>query len=198
MRYFHIYSTRARAIVKNVPNLPIVVVNFLFVALTSSLSSSLLPLSNAQSNSDFFLSNRTLNIYSPSNTEYDYTQAYGASAEDDSRNYAAYSYYGNGDDDDGVAYAAGNRLKSPRNVNANYCKDDKTEFCTDGIFTWHRSKVKNIYVGGIFPMIGGWPGGQCGLPSAIMALNDVNLNASILPNYRINLNWFNSEVNELF
>jgi hypothetical protein len=43
-------------------------------------------------------------------------------------------------------------------------------------------------------MVGGWPGGQSGLPSAIMALNEVNLNPSILPNYRLNLNWFNSEV----
>jgi hypothetical protein len=43
-------------------------------------------------------------------------------------------------------------------------------------------------------MVGGWPGGQACLPSAIMALNQVNLNESILPEYRLNLNWFNSEV----
>ena len=42
--------------------------------------------------------------------------------------------------------------------------------------------------------MGGWAGGQSCLPSAIMALNEVNLNASILPKYRIILNWFNSEV----
>ena len=66
--------------------------------------------------------------------------------------------------------------------------------CESGIFKWHKSKRKNLYVGGIFPMVGGWPGGQSGLPSAIMALNEVNLNPSILPNYRLNLNWFNSEV----
>lgn len=68
------------------------------------------------------------------------------------------------------------------------------KICQDGIFKWHASKTKNIYVGGIFPMVGGWPGGQSCLPSAIMALNEVNLNSSILPNYRVNLNWFNSEV----
>ena len=43
-------------------------------------------------------------------------------------------------------------------------------------------------------MVGGWPGGQACLPSAIMALNEVNMNASILPGYKLNLNWFNSEV----
>jgi hypothetical protein len=68
------------------------------------------------------------------------------------------------------------------------------EVCKQGIFKWHSNKTKNLYVGGIFPMIGSWPGGQACLPSAIIALNKVNLNASILPEYRLNLNWFNSEV----
>lgn len=68
------------------------------------------------------------------------------------------------------------------------------QVCQDGIFKWHEKKTKNLYVGGIFPMVGSWSGGQSCLPSAIMALNEVNLNASILPNYRLNLNWFNSEV----
>lgn len=71
---------------------------------------------------------------------------------------------------------------------------ESNNICTSGIFKWHKSKTKSIYVGGIFPMIGGWPGGQSCLPSAIMALNEVNLNTSILPDYKINLNWFNSEV----
>lgn len=68
------------------------------------------------------------------------------------------------------------------------------EVCSNGIFKWHRSKTKTLHVGGIFPMVGGWPGGQSCLPSAIMALNQVNLNKSMLPNYRLKLNWFNSEV----
>lgn len=72
------------------------------------------------------------------------------------------------------------------------CSD---EICQSGVFKWHKSKKKNLYVGGIFPMVGGWPGGQACLPSAIMALNEVNTKASILPNYRLNLNWFNSECN---
>jgi len=67
--------------------------------------------------------------------------------------------------------------------------------CQDGIYKWHKSKKRNLYVGGIFPMIGGWPGGQSCLPSAILALNEINLNPTILAGYRLNLNWFNSEVN---
>ena len=74
---------------------------------------------------------------------------------------------------------------------SNACEN---EICQDAIFKWHSTKHKNIYVGGIFPMVGGWPGGQACLPSAIMALNEVNLNHSMLPGYRLNLKWFNSEV----
>lgn len=76
-------------------------------------------------------------------------------------------------------------------------KDCLNNICSDGIFQWHKSKTKILNVGGIFPMVGGWPGGQSCLPSAIMALNQVNLNESILPNYRLKLNWFNSEVKNL-
>lgn len=94
-----------------------------------------------------------------------------------------------------------NKPREERVLNTIYnnYSEEKTScdqnICTNGIFKWHKSKTKNIYVGGIFPMIGGWPGGQSCLPSAIMALNEVNLNASILPDYKINLNWFNSECN---
>jgi hypothetical protein len=73
-----------------------------------------------------------------------------------------------------------------------YC--DKN-LCQESVFKWHESKKKKLYVGGIFPMVGGWPGGQACLPSAIMALNEVNLNANVLPGYKLELNWFNSEVN---
>lgn len=41
--------------------------------------------------------------------------------------------------------------KATRNANSGgQCYGD---MCIDGIFKWHRSKVKNIYVGGIFPMV---------------------------------------------
>jgi hypothetical protein len=71
-------------------------------------------------------------------------------------------------------------------------------FCQDGIFKWHKSKTRSLHIGGIFPMIGGWPGGQSCLPSAIIALNEINLNPTILPGYRLSLNWFNSEVGTLW
>ena len=66
--------------------------------------------------------------------------------------------------------------------------------CNDSIFKWHETKYKVLHIGGIFPMIGGWPGGQACLPSAIMALNEVNLNTNILSNYKLKLTWYNSEV----
>ena len=86
----------------------------------------------------------------------------------------------------GDNYSNLNNLSHPHT----YCEKS---VCHDGIFKWHESKTKKLYVGGIFPMVGGWPGGQACLPSAIMALNEVNLNADVLPAYRLELNWFNSE-----
>lgn len=83
---------------------------------------------------------------------------------------------------------------STQNYSDNVECNPTTHICNQGIFKWHANKSKNLFVGGIFPMVGGWPGGQACLPSAIMALNEVNMNASILPGYKLNLNWFNSEV----
>ena len=74
----------------------------------------------------------------------------------------------------------------------------ENSLCQENVFKWHESKKKKLYVGGIFPMVGGWPGGQACLPSAIMALNEVNLNAKVLPGYKLELNWFNSEVGIFF
>ena len=79
------------------------------------------------------------------------------------------------------------------NISDNLIECNK-DICKQGVFKWHANKTKNLYVGGIFPMVGGWPGGQACLPSAIMALNEINSNATILPEYKLNLNWFNSEV----
>lgn len=80
-----------------------------------------------------------------------------------------------------------------------YCKNGNEEtlpYCEDGVFKWHPDKVNELHVGGIFPMIGSWPGGQSCLPSAIMALNEINLNTRILPNYKLTLTWYNSEVSK--
>jgi hypothetical protein len=37
--------------------------------------------------------------------------------------------------------------------------------CHNDIFKWHPRKVNELYIGGIFPMWGSWPGGQACLPS---------------------------------
>ena len=106
--------------------------------------------------------NRTLNIYSPpsqsssssstSNSEYDYSQILQYSADNNGYNY---NYVSSGNNGDLIYYPSGdivnNNNKSTRNANSGgVCVG---EVCTDGIFKWHRSKVKNIYVGGIFPMV---------------------------------------------
>ncbi|XP_041091365.1 gamma-aminobutyric acid type B receptor subunit 1-like isoform X2 [Polyodon spathula] len=50
-----------------------------------------------------------------------------------------------------------------------------------------RSGKKTLYIGALFPMSGGWPGGQACLPSAEMALEHVNRRADILPDYELKL-----------
>nr|QVK45716.1 G protein-coupled receptor [Proales similis] len=82
------------------------------------------------------------------------------------------------------------KSRGVRRSDVTLCNGD---ICENGVFKWHKSKNKRLYLGGIFPMVNGWPGGQACLPSAIMALNQVNTNTSILPEYRLELEWFNSE-----
>lgn len=56
-----------------------------------------------------------------------------------------------------------------------------------------RSTIINI--GGIFPMTGskGWLGGQACLPSALMALEDVNARKDLLSGYTLNMVWNDSK-----
>uniref|UniRef100_A0A8C4ND84 Gamma-aminobutyric acid (GABA) B receptor, 1b n=1 Tax=Eptatretus burgeri TaxID=7764 RepID=A0A8C4ND84_EPTBU len=42
-----------------------------------------------------------------------------------------------------------------------------------------------LYIGGLFPMSGGWPGGQVCLPAVEMALEDVNKRPDILQGYKL-------------
>ncbi|XP_039624625.1 gamma-aminobutyric acid type B receptor subunit 1 isoform X1 [Polypterus senegalus] len=49
------------------------------------------------------------------------------------------------------------------------------------------SGKKPLYIGALFPMSGGWPGGQACLPSAKMALEHVNNRHDILPGYELKL-----------
>uniref|UniRef100_A0A1A7X6C2 Gamma-aminobutyric acid (GABA) B receptor, 1b n=1 Tax=Iconisemion striatum TaxID=60296 RepID=A0A1A7X6C2_9TELE len=51
---------------------------------------------------------------------------------------------------------------------------------------------KKLYIGALFPMSGGWPGGQACLPSAQMALDLVNNRSDILPDYELELIHYDS------
>uniref|UniRef100_A0A8K9WTK2 Gamma-aminobutyric acid (GABA) B receptor, 1b n=1 Tax=Oncorhynchus mykiss TaxID=8022 RepID=A0A8K9WTK2_ONCMY len=51
---------------------------------------------------------------------------------------------------------------------------------------------KKLYIGALFPMSGGWPGGQACLPSAQMALDLVNKRTDILPEYELELIHYDS------
>uniref|UniRef100_A0AAY4EKQ7 Gamma-aminobutyric acid type B receptor subunit 1 n=1 Tax=Denticeps clupeoides TaxID=299321 RepID=A0AAY4EKQ7_9TELE len=54
------------------------------------------------------------------------------------------------------------------------------------------SRKKKLYIGALFPMSGGWPGGQACLPSAQMALDLVNNRSDILPDYELELIYYDS------
>ncbi|XP_076610530.1 gamma-aminobutyric acid type B receptor subunit 1 isoform X3 [Chaetodon auriga] len=51
---------------------------------------------------------------------------------------------------------------------------------------------KKLYIGALFPMSGGWPGGQACLPAAQMALDLVNKRTDILPDYELELIHYDS------
>ncbi|XP_076006553.1 gamma-aminobutyric acid type B receptor subunit 1 isoform X2 [Genypterus blacodes] len=51
---------------------------------------------------------------------------------------------------------------------------------------------KKLYIGALFPMSGGWPGGQACMPSAQMALDLVNSRSDILPDYELELIHYDS------
>ncbi|CAL9706099.1 unnamed protein product [Knipowitschia caucasica] len=51
---------------------------------------------------------------------------------------------------------------------------------------------KKLYIGALFPMSGGWPGGQACLPSAQYAMDLVNNRTDILPDYELELIHYNS------
>ena len=55
-------------------------------------------------------------------------------------------------------------------------------------------KVKNLTIGGIFPMSGSWAGGQGCLPAVQMALEDVNRRQDILPDYNLHMDFDDSQV----
>nr|XP_040043792.1 gamma-aminobutyric acid type B receptor subunit 1 isoform X2 [Gasterosteus aculeatus aculeatus] len=52
--------------------------------------------------------------------------------------------------------------------------------------------ASKLYIGALFPMSGGWPGGQACLPAARMALDVVNKRTDILPDYELELIYYDS------
>ncbi|XP_072406250.1 LOW QUALITY PROTEIN: gamma-aminobutyric acid type B receptor subunit 1 [Chiloscyllium punctatum] len=52
---------------------------------------------------------------------------------------------------------------------------------------------QTLYIGALFPMSGGWPGGQACLPAAQMALRDVNNRSDILRDYELQLIYHDSK-----
>ncbi|XP_044027331.1 gamma-aminobutyric acid type B receptor subunit 1 isoform X1 [Siniperca chuatsi] len=56
----------------------------------------------------------------------------------------------------------------------------------------HYKGKKKLYIGALFPMSGGWPGGQACLPAAQMALDLVNKRTDILPDYELELIHYDS------
>ena len=53
---------------------------------------------------------------------------------------------------------------------------------------------KDIYLLGLFPFSGSWPGGLGQLPAVMMGLEDVNSDPSILPGYTIHMTVNNTQV----
>lgn len=58
-------------------------------------------------------------------------------------------------------------------------------------------KLKTLHIAGFFPMTGtgGWIGGSGCLPAAMMALNDVNARPDLLPGYKLELTFKDSQCN---
>lgn len=64
------------------------------------------------------------------------------------------------------------------------------------LLSWPRPSAgkKKLYIGALFPMSGGWHGGQACMPSAQMALDLVNNRSDILPDYELELIHYDSMV----
>ncbi|KAK3579689.1 hypothetical protein CHS0354_025674, partial [Potamilus streckersoni] len=54
-------------------------------------------------------------------------------------------------------------------------------------------KMKNLTIGGIFPMSGSWAGGEACLPAVKMALEDVNNHSDILSSFRLHMEYNDSK-----
>uniref|UniRef100_A0A8C2JDS6 Gamma-aminobutyric acid (GABA) B receptor, 1a n=1 Tax=Cyprinus carpio TaxID=7962 RepID=A0A8C2JDS6_CYPCA len=70
--------------------------------------------------------------------------------------------------------------------------DSPKPLCVCEVAKKPHSSRKKLYIGALFPMSGGWPGGQACLPAAQMALDLVNNRTDILPDYELELIHYDS------
>ena len=56
------------------------------------------------------------------------------------------------------------------------------------------SNLTDIYIAGLFPMEGWWPGGAALRIATDMALEHINARLDMLPGYRLNMEWANTKV----
>lgn len=73
----------------------------------------------------------------------------------------------------------------------NHAGDDFVEFNNNS------NKIQTLHIAGLFPMTGtgGWIGGSGCLPAALMALDDVNARKDLLPGYKLELTYKDSQCN---
>lgn len=81
-------------------------------------------------------------------------------------------------------------LGTSRRLCTKYGKWDSSKPVCQVDRNWNRqthNSRQTLYIGALFPMSGGWPGGQACLPAAEMALRDVNNRSDILRDYELQL-----------
>ncbi|XP_048239755.1 gamma-aminobutyric acid type B receptor subunit 1-like isoform X5 [Haliotis rufescens] len=65
--------------------------------------------------------------------------------------------------------------------------------CTCCTWATKAGNLTDIYLIGLFPLSGPWNGGQAMLPASQMAVEDINNRSDILPGYRLNINWTDTQ-----
>lgn len=54
--------------------------------------------------------------------------------------------------------------------------------------------LTDIYIGGLFPFRGSWHGGHALMTAAQMAIDHINMKPDLLPGYRLNMIWNDTQV----
>ena len=74
-----------------------------------------------------------------------------------------------------------------------YCNLLQT-VCTQSYCNTNASEPVSIPIAALFPKTGWWPGGRALHIAAQMALEDVNARPDVLPGYRLDMVWNDTEV----